>query len=66
MCTHDFQGRKLCDVCLSSSSDYNQMEQKKKNKINATNMKEITKGGRGKGKKLKENKEKNVPWLKSA
>lgn len=29
-------------------------------------MKEITKGGRGKGKKLKENKEKNVPWLKSA
>lgn len=39
---------------------------KKKNKINATNMKEITKGGRGKGKKLKENKEKNVPWLKSA
>lgn len=53
MCTHDFQGRKSCDVfVLPKWLQPNVIEK------NATNMKKITKGGRGKGKKKKENEEK--------
>lgn len=52
MCTHYFQGRKLGDVfVLPKWLQPNVIEKK-----NATNMKKITKGGREKEKKKKENK----------